>query len=155
MLYTWTISEFLLGSTPKLEEVGSKPDFFDMSLVTALSYDLLHCVLLLTLLVLTQPDQAETSTPQQLYLIEPIRETVSKCLNLLFAHIVGVLLLFFPFELYLFQRVILFDLELFGAVILTGSKGMLRGGFVSEELMFFPGRLLNILGVVLFYLDFL
>lgn len=77
------VSKLCLWRTPKLKEVGAKPDLLDMSLVVALRYDLLDCVLLFALLVLPQPDQRKPASAQKFHLLEPIREPVSKQLDFL------------------------------------------------------------------------
>jgi hypothetical protein len=80
--------EFLLGRAAELEEVG---DY------------LLYRVLLVALLVLPQPHQRKTATPEQLYLLETVGEAVAEGVGLLPAEIEGVLLLFLPPDLYLLQ----------------------------------------------------
>jgi hypothetical protein len=95
--------EFLLGRAAELEEVGAEPDLLYVGLVAALGDYLLYRVLLVALLVLPQPHQRKTATPEQLYLLETVGEAVAEGVGLLPAEIEGVLLLFLPPDLYLLQ----------------------------------------------------
>lgn len=50
------ICELSFRCSTKLEKVSPKPYLFDVSLMVALSDDLLHCISLFALLMLSQPN---------------------------------------------------------------------------------------------------
>ena len=93
------VNELFLGRSPKLEEVGPEPDLLDVSLVGALSYDLLYCKSLFVLFVLGKPDQRKTSSAQQLQLFEAIRKPISERFELFLAQVPFVDLFEFDLEL--------------------------------------------------------
>lgn len=153
MLDAWTSSEFFLGGSSEVEEVSPEPDLFDVGLVTAFCDDLLDCVLLFALLVLSQPHQREPSPSQQLDLIEPIRKAISKHLYFLLAEVVGVLLLFFPLELYFLERLLSIWFDPFGAVL--EGYGVLGCALFCREFVLFPREWFVLLDTSLLVLLFL
>lgn len=141
VLYARTICELLFGSPTELEEICSKPNLFYVSLMTAFSNDLLDRVLLLTLLVLSQPDQTETSPAQELNLVKTIWEAISECLNLIFAHVVRILFLLLPFQFNLLERIFSVGRKLSVALVLPrGERSMLGGSLILEVVSLLPRR---------------
>ena len=142
MFYAWAAGEFLFGSPSELKEVGAEPDLFYVGLVAALGNYLLYCVLLLAFFVFSQPDQTESSPPEQLHLVETVREAVSKGIALFLAEVIRVLPFLFPFQVDLLKRIIVLsciDLMLRVTLVVPCSeRGMLGSDFVSEELFLLP-----------------
>jgi hypothetical protein len=102
-----------------------------VGLVAAFGDDLFDSVLLFALLVFSQPHQREPSPPQQLNLVEAVREAISEHFDFLLAEVVGVLLLLFPLEFDLIQRLLSIGFDSFGAVL--ERDGMFGGAFFLRE----------------------
>lgn len=130
-----TVRELLLGCTPELEEVCAEPNLLYVSLVAALRYYLLYRVLLVALLVLSQPHQRKTSPSQQLNLLEALGEAVAECLHLFTTQVKRVLFLFLPLYLDPFEGLL--------AIFLSSAEALgccLFGSIFVVGLMLFPGE---------------
>ena len=137
MLNPRSIRELLLRRTPELEKVSPEPNLLYVRLVTALRYYLLYRVLLLALLVLPQPHQRKTTTPQQLHLVETVRKTVAEHLHLLPTQIVRILLLTLPLQINTLQRIVTVPRHQF-ARTLSLTVVLLRRRFVLKNLVLLP-----------------
>ena len=68
-----------------LEIVGAEPDLLDVGLVRVVRQNLLDSVDFLRLLVLAEPDQSESSAPEQLLFLEVVGKPISELVPLLIA----------------------------------------------------------------------
>jgi hypothetical protein len=83
VLDSWKARKLRLGNSSEREEHGAEPNLLDVGLVSVLGDDLLNGELPPRLYVLAEPHQTESSSTQQLHLLETVRKTVSKSVFLL------------------------------------------------------------------------